>query len=160
MFSRTARPRFPSRPFRAGMASAFSIIEIMIVVAIIGLLAGILISNFSGRFSSSQNEVTSTFVNQTLKTNLMTYRIKMGNYPSNDEGLKALMKAPNGKEEKWKRGGGPFIDSLPEDPWGAPYHYRFPGTHNKDSYDVWSTGPNGPSSPEADWIGNWKNEKE
>lgn len=143
-------------PVRIGRSKAgFSILEILIVIAIIGILATVVITNFQGVFGSSQNDVAKTFVTQSLEAPLTAYRTKMGNYPSTEEGLKALLVPPKGKEQKWERGGGPFIKKLPEDPWGNPYHYAFPGKHNPKGYDVWSTGPGGPGAPESEFIGNW-----
>ena len=70
-----------------------------------------------------------------------------------NKGIKALLQAPSGKEGKWQ---GHYIDDLPEDPWGNPYQYRFPGTKNinkSSGYDIWSLGQDGVES--ADDIGNW-----
>lgn len=135
--------------------SGFSLIEILIVIALITALFTIAIGNLGGIFGGQQEKVASLFVNQTLKTALTPYRLDVGNYPSTEEGLKALVKAPAGKESKWK---GPYIEAseVPRDPWDNPYNYRFPGSKNVNSargYDVWSLGPDGVES--ADDIGNW-----
>ena len=78
----------------------------------------------------------------------------VGTYPTTEQGLNALLKAPTGKESKWK---GPYIDKIPEDPWGNPYQYQFPGTRNAykaKGYDIWSLGQNVNES--TDDIGNWE----
>ena len=133
----------------------FSLIEILIVIALIALLATATIGGLGGIFGSNQENIAKIFVNQTLKTALVPYRLDIGNYPSTEEGLKALVKAPNGKEKKWK---GPYLEvsEVPADPWDNPYKYKFPGTKNVNGaqgYDVWSLGPDGVES--SDDIGNW-----
>lgn len=88
---------------------------------------------------------------------MMKYRMDLGSFPSQAQGLSALELPPADKAlaAKWQ---GPYIDSSKEllDPWKQPYHYRFPGLHNPQGYDVWSSGPDGQSGT-ADDIGNWKN---
>jgi general secretion pathway protein G len=133
--------------------SGFSLIEILIVIALIAVLATVAIGNLGGIFSGQQDKVAGLFVKQTLDTALVPYRLDVGNYPSTEEGLTALMKAPAGKETKWK---GAYLKELPLDPWGNPYQYRYPGSKNINAargYDAWSWGPDGSES--ADDIGNW-----
>ena len=133
--------------------SGFSLIEILIVIALIAVLATVAIGNLGGIFSGQQDKVAGLFVKQTLDTALVPYRLDVGNYPSTEEGLTALMKAPAGKEAKWK---GAYLKKLPLDPWGNPYQYRYPGSKNINAargYDAWSWGPDGSES--ADDIGNW-----
>jgi general secretion pathway protein G len=77
----------------------------------------------------------------------------VGNFPTTEQGLDALIKAPAGKEQRWK---GPYIKEKAIDPWGNPYKYQFPGTRNvsgQRSYDIWSLGEDGTES--NDDIGNW-----
>lgn len=147
-----------SLPFsqnKANRKSGFSLIEILIVIALIAVLATVAIGNLGGIFGGQQEKIASLFVGQTLKTALVPYRLDVGNYPSSEEGLTALVKAPAGKEKKWK---GPYLEAseVPLDPWDNPYKYRFPGSKNVNGtrgYDVWSLGPDGVES--ADDIGNW-----
>ncbi len=131
----------------------FSIIEILIVLAIIALLAGIVVTNFTGIFGGAQEQATETVVKQSFETPLLKFRIDTGSYPNTSEGLQALIKAPSGKSKKWK---GPYLkeNQIPQDPWGKPYQYRFPGVKNTNSFDLWSFGPDGVES--ADDIGNWE----
>ena len=138
--------RFSSRSRRG-----FSLIEILIVIALIAMLAGLVVTNIDTIMGSNQEKVAETFVDTTLKVPLTQYRFHMGSYPSTEEGLEALQSAPSGKEAKWQ---GPYVDQLPADPWGRDYRYQFPGTHNKNGYDLWSVGPN-PDNPSDD-IGNWQ----
>jgi general secretion pathway protein G len=139
-------------PVRWRKARGFSLVEMLIVIALIAVIGTLVIGQLGNFFGGAQEDVARQFVNNALKAPLMKYRIDTGSYPTaNDGGLQALLTQPASQTGKWK---GPYVDSLPEDPWGNPYQYRFPGTKNPGGYDLWSTGPTGQSS-EADFIGNW-----
>lgn len=148
--------RNPIRSSFAASARAFTLLEILVVLAIIGLLVGLGVTKFGSAFSSSQGQVAQLFVNNSIKTPLTQYRIDMGDYPSTQDGLQALLVAPQGAGDRWK---GPYLDvnggKLPLDPWGQPYNYVYPGTHNKDGYDVFSFGPKKQAGDESGYIGNW-----
>lgn len=135
--------------------SAFTLLEILVALAIVGLLAGLAISNSDKIFGQSQEAVARVFVRDSLKTSLVRYRIDLGDYPSTSEGLAALLAAPAGKAERWR---GPYIEvpgnRPPTDPWGEAYRYRFPGTKNSGGYDLYSIGPDKVDGTEDD-IGNW-----
>lgn len=139
----------------ANRASAFTLLEILVVLAIIGLLAGLAITNSDKIFGQSQEAVAKIFVRDSLKTSLVRYRIDLGDYPSTAEGMAALLAAPAGKAERWR---GPYIDApgnrAPTDPWLEPYQYRYPGEKNKGGYDLFSKGPDKTEGTEDD-IGNW-----
>ncbi len=146
-----------SRPLtnkqKRARSAGFSLIEILIVIALIAILATLSIGKLGNIFGGQQEKVADLFVKQTAKLGLTPYRLDVGNYPTTEEGLKALMKAPAGKEAKWK---GPYLEEVPSDPWGNPYQYKFPGTKNVSGargYDIWSLGVDGTES--ADDIGNW-----
>jgi general secretion pathway protein G len=131
----------------------FTLVEILVVITIIVLLAGITITNVGKLFGGSQVDIARLFVTQTMKTPLVTYRLSMGSYPSTQEGLAALLTPPSGKSDRWR---GPYVEgsTIPNDPWGEPYQYRCPGVHNKDGYDLWSKGPDRTDGTDDD-IGNW-----
>jgi general secretion pathway protein G len=135
--------------------AAFTLLEILVVLAIIGLLAGLAISNSDKIFGRSQEAVARIFVRDTLKTALVRYRIDLGDYPSTAEGMSALLATPAGKTDRWR---GPYIETpgnrLPADPWGESYQYRYPGVKNKGSYDLFSKGPDKAEGTDDD-IGNW-----
>lgn len=131
----------------------FSLIEILFVIGLIALLLTLVVGNIGGIFGGQQEKIADIFVKQTVKLGVVPYKLDMGNYPSTELGLNALIQAPAGKEGKWK---GPYLEELPMDPWENPYQYRFPGTKNINGakgYDVWSLGSDGVES--ADDIGNW-----
>lgn len=147
MFTST-RPLRPSAASRRG----FTLLEILVVLAILGMLVGVLVSHVGDSFRTGQSSTARIFVGSSIKTVIMRYRIDVGDFPSTTEGLEALVSAPSGKADKWK---GPYLEKLPVDPWNEPYGYRFPGTKNKTGYDVFSKGPD--KTPDtADDIGNWE----
>jgi general secretion pathway protein G len=111
------------------------------------------VTNVGGLFSSSQKDVAKMFVSQSLQAPLEVYKIHMGDYPTTAEGLQALISAPANRAERWR---GPYLkdNKIPNDPWGEPYQYRYPGVKNKDRYDLWSKGPDRTDGTDDD-IGNW-----
>lgn len=133
----------------------FTLLEILVVLAIIGLLVGLAVKNVDKIFGDSQASIARIFVNDSIKTSLVRYRIDLGDFPSTAEGLDALVTAPSARAERWK---GPYIDAkggkVPLDPWGEPYVYRYPGTNNKGSYDIYSKGPD-KNEGGGDDVGNW-----
>ncbi|MDR0756090.1 MAG: type II secretion system major pseudopilin GspG [Puniceicoccales bacterium] len=138
--------------------SGFSLIEILIALALMGMILGLIVVNSESIFGGGQKKVTGLFVSKVIDVPLMAYRAHIGNYPSTEEGLDALLKAPSGKAGRWQ---GPYVKNKDDliDPWGNPYQYRYPGSKNKSGYDVWSMGPGGQSG-DGDDIGNWKNSSE
>ena len=134
---------------------AFTLLEIIVMVGILALLATLLITKTEGIFGNSQKTIAKIFVQDSLKTSLERYRMDLGSFPSTSEGLAVLMSAPANAAGNWR---GPYADTPggkpPLDPWGEPYQYRSPGTHNKNSYDLFSKGPDKTEGTDDD-IGNW-----
>ncbi len=131
--------------------SGFSLVEMLIVIALIAVIGTLAIPRIADYFFAAQEDVAQQFVEGALKLPLTKYRIDMGSYPtSEDGGLMALINQPSGASGKWK---GPYIEELPLDPWGNPYQYKYPGTQNTSSYDLWSLGQD--KGSDADNIGNW-----
>lgn len=134
---------------------AFTLIEILVVLAIIAMLAGVLLQGVGGSYDKAQVNVARIFIQTGLRTSLEKYKMELGSYPSTAEGLAALYAAPASGGDRWR---GPYADSdggkLPLDPWGEAYQYRFPGTKNKGKYDLFSKGPDKTEGTEDD-VGNW-----
>jgi general secretion pathway protein G len=129
--------------------SAFTLIELLLVMVILAVLAAVVVPRFAGRSRDAKLKAAVTGV-AALKTAIDTFEVENGRYPSSDEGIGALLNQPSGME-KWN---GPYIDPQNvNDPWDKPWQYRFPGTYNQRGYDVYSLGEDGVES--ADDIGNW-----
>lgn len=156
-FPMTPRTRFFSQSIRRAArrdARGFTLLEILLAVAILGMLVALSITAVDKIFSGASEDTAKLFVTQSLQVPLQSYRTHMGNYPSTAEGLQALIAPPADKADRWR---GPYItgDIIPLDPWKNPYQYRFPGTNNRTGgYDLWSKGPDGQDGT-ADDIGNW-----
>ncbi len=132
--------------------AGFSLIELMVVIVIIGLLTTVVVVNVLPSQDRAMVEKARADV-QTISQALEMYKMDTLRYPSLDEGIDVLAKAPEGG----LRTEG-YIKGLPRDPWGNPYQYLIPGEHGK--YDVFSYGADGRPGGEglnAD-IGNWTKE--
>jgi general secretion pathway protein G len=146
------RARAKARDAEAG----FTLVEIMVVVVIIGLLATVVVLNVLPSQDRAMLEKARADISQ-LETALEAYRLQMLRYPSTDDGLEALVDAPADADLARRYPEGGFINRLPEDPWGNPYQYLYPGENNA-RFDVWSLGADGEPGGEgndAD-IGNWE----
>ncbi len=134
--------------------AGFTLLEMMLVIALIGLLIGVGVVKFEAIFGGAEKSIAQTFVDSTGKTALFSYRMHMGSYPTTAQGLAALITSPEGGGSRWA---GPYFEAkggkIPEDPWKRPYQYRFPGTKNPTGYDLFSFGPDGVESD--DDIKNW-----
>jgi general secretion pathway protein G len=130
--------------------AAFTLIEIMVVVVVIGILAAIIIPQFMGTSEDAKVAAAKATVAE-LDSAVERFYIQMDRYPTTDEGFSVLLNPPSGDDAKnWR---GPYIKKLYDDPWGHPYQYACPGTHHADSYDIWSRGKEDVDG--ANNIGNW-----
>jgi general secretion pathway protein G len=132
--------------------AAFTLLEIMLVVLIIGLLIGMAL-RFTGGKLDEARQVKAQGDLQQIKTNLLMYQAANGFYPSTEQGLKALVTKPDSepKPRNWRQ-----VDSeVPRDAWGMEYFYIQPGKHNPKEYDIFSAGPDRNPDTEDDNIGNW-----
>ena len=134
--------------------AGFTLIEIMVVIAIIGILATLIVPNIMGRpdearVTAAKHDVGT--INQALKL----YRLDIGRYPTTEQGLKALVERPTSEPipQNWKTGG--YLSSVPKDPWGNPYYFSNPGTRGEiDVISYGADGKPGGTGTDAD-IGNW-----
>jgi general secretion pathway protein G len=115
---------------------AFTLIELLLVMVIIAILAAIVVPKFTGKKLDAQIKAAQQDIS-TIKTQLAVFEIDNGHFPTQEEGLSALVTNP-GNLQNWK----PYLDKLPLDPWGRAYVYHFPGTSGQD-FDLYSTGPSG-----------------
>lgn len=131
----------------------FTLLELLVVLVIIGLLAGIVGPRLFKNVGKSEITTARAQIDALGKA-LDQYRLDVGRYPATQEGLAALTVKPAG-EAHWN---GPYLKkAAPLDPWAMPYQYKFPGEHNADDYDLSSFGPDktpGGDRENAD-IGNW-----
>lgn len=132
-------------------AAGFTLLELLVVMVIIGLLAGYVAPKYMSQIGKSEIKAAKAQIDS-LEKSLDQYRIDMGHYPNQQQGLNALVTRPT-DEPKWD---GPYLrKGLPLDPWGHPYVYKIPG--EKGDFDLLSYGKDGQpgGTAEAADIGNW-----
>jgi len=131
---------------------AFTLIEVLVVVAILGILAAIVVPQIMDRPDEARRVAAKADIAAIVQA-LKVYRLDNGNYPTTEQGLFALVQRPatNPVPANWKQ----YLDRLPKDPWGGDYQYLNPGV--KGEIDVFSLGADharGGEGNAAD-IGNW-----
>ena len=134
--------------------SAFTLIEILVVVAILGILAAIVVPRVMDRPDEAKRVAAKADIAAIVQS-LKLYRLDNGLYPTTDQGLGALVQRPATPPvpANWKQGG--YLERLPRDPWGSDYQYLNPGVRGE--IDVFSLGADrarGGEGSGAD-IGNW-----
>lgn len=129
--------------------SGFTLIEMIVVIAIIGTLA-MLVGPSVLRNVGEANVTAARTQIETLAVALDAYRLDVGAYPTTEEGLSVLRVRPlaGAAAGAWR---GPYLRKrVPADPWGRPYVYQSPGSHNPDSYDLYSLGRDGEPGGEGE----------
>lgn len=129
----------------------FTLLELLVVIVIIGMLAGLVAPRYFDQVSKSNAKIAKAQIDS-LEKALDTYRLDVGTYPTTEQGLEALNTRPQNLE-KWA---GPYLKkAVPLDPWGAPYVYKSPGDHGE--YDLLSLGKDGQpgGSGEAADVTSW-----
>jgi len=133
----------------------FTLIEMMVVIAIIGVLAALIVPKIMSRPDEARRVAAKQDI-ATIMQALQLYKLDNGRYPNQDQDLKALVERPTSDPvpNNWKDGG--YLERLPNDPWGNPYRYLNPGVHGE--IDVFSDGPEGkPGGQGKDaGIGSWQ----
>ena len=140
------------RAAQRSQTRAFTLIELLLVLVILGILAAIVVPKFSGRTEQARMTAAQSQI-ATFGTALDAFEVDNGYYPKGKNGLQDLITAPR-DATNWR---GPYLqaESVPKDPWNNDYIYENPGRHNTTSYDLSSMGPPG----EDMVIGNWTTQK-
>ncbi len=136
----------------------FTLIEIMVVVIILGLLAGLVLPKILGQEETARIKAAGVQI-RALESALDSFKLENGFYPATDQGLDALIKKPETGRipNKWREGGYLKPARIPKDPWGNTYYYYSPGNEGRE-YEIISYGPDGEPGGEgnnAD-IESWK----
>jgi len=128
----------------------FTLIELMVVIVILGILAGLVLPRFMGRTEEAKKTKARLQI-ENLEGALKLYKLDIGTYPTTEQGLEALVQKPStGTVPKnWREGGYLEKAKVPEDPWGRPYVYMSPGIKNRD-FDLRSLGADGEESGEGE----------
>lgn len=118
--------------------AGFSLIELMVVLVIIAVITGLVAQNFIGRDDEARVQAVRADFNS-IENALQMYRLDNGHFPSNEQGLEALMSEPSGSPSprSWR---GPYLRSVPRDPWGNDYDYV---NHGSNRVEIISYGANG-----------------
>jgi general secretion pathway protein G len=129
-----------SRPPVSRREAGFTLVELLVVLAILGLLVGIAVPQLFKYFSRAKEDAAKIQM-QTIASGLDLFLLDVGRYPSDQEGLKALVASPPNLD-RWA---GPYVSqaSIINDPWGRPYVYRVPSRHQGQAYDLYTLGPDG-----------------
>jgi general secretion pathway protein G len=138
---------------RRQLRRGFTLIELMVVLVIIGVLAALIVPNVLDRADDARVTAARTDVNNLMQA-LKLYKLDNQRYPSSEQGLQALVSKPTVGQipPNWK----PYLDKLPNDPWGRPYQFANPGLRSEiDVYSLGADGVVGGEGKSAD-IGSWE----
>ncbi|MCK9276445.1 MAG: type II secretion system major pseudopilin GspG [Syntrophales bacterium] len=137
-------------------AGGFTLIELMVVIVILGILAGLIVPRIMGRPDEARQAKARMQI-ESLETALKLYRLDNGNYPTTEQGLQALVEAPEVGElaRKWREGGYLEKGKVPKDPWGNDFVYLSPGANGE--FDLLCYGADGEEGGEGKNtdITNW-----
>jgi general secretion pathway protein G len=148
-FTRCAQCQSPL--LKSHRQTGFTLLELLVVLVVLGLLAGIVAPKYFSQLGRSQTKVARAQI-EGLSKALDLYRLEVGHYPSSEQGLQALVAAPP-EEARWT---GPYLQkAVPQDPWGRNYVYRYPGENSE--YDLLSMGKDGQPGGEGEdaEVTNW-----
>ena len=135
------------------VSRGFTLLELMVVIVIIGVLAALIAPKVLEKVGQAKVTAASSDISNLMNA-LKMYKLDNGRYPSQDQGLPALVAKPTSGSVpgNWKG----YLDKLPDDPWKHPYQYANPGAHGE--IDVFSFGADGQAGGEGDDadIGSWQ----
>ena len=137
----------PGRAGRFGSTQGFTLLELLVVLAILGLLIGLVAPAALRQLGSAKRKVATQSI-QRLISVLDLYKLDVGSYPSSEQGLQALITKPAGANN-WA---GPYLksDKAPEDPWNHAYLYQMPSRRENHDFDLCSLGPSGKANGTGD----------
>ena len=139
---------------RRSAREAFTLVELLLVLVILGILAAIVVPKFAGRTEQAKQRAAETQISA-FSTALGIFETDNGYYPKGKDGLQDLRTQPR-DAQNWH---GPYMEKdIPLDPWNHPYIHVCPGKHNPSGYDLYSVGPDGREGNEDD-ITNWQQKK-
>lgn len=149
-----------SRNSRRAARQGFTLMELLLVMGILVILLTMVVPKLISTQKKANVNAAKIQIGMFRKAAEEGYMQDMNTFPSTEQGLVALLEAPSDVENT-KNWNGPYVESVPKDPWDHEYQYAYPGTHNekKDMPDIWSVGPDGEDGTDDD-IGNWSNEEE
>ena len=132
---------FPKRG-KQRVKTAFTLVELMIVIIIIAAMAAMVVPRLNGRSEDARIAVAEADIKANIAMALKLYETDNGAYPSTEQGLAALLVKPSTDPVplNWK---GPYLERKFIDPWKRPYQYKCPGTRNPSGYDLYSLGKDG-----------------
>lgn len=142
------------RPHRASARRAFTLLEVMMVLVILGVIAVLVLTQVTGAQQRAMEDAARTAIKGPLTNALEMFRLNTGQYPTTDMGLAALIERPSDEElaAKWA---GPYLKAEQlRDPWNSEYKYVSPGSFNETGFDLSSPGPDRVEGNEDD-ITNW-----
>jgi general secretion pathway protein G len=139
----STRPNCNTAARRPSPSAGFTLLEILVVVAILGLLIGLVAPAALRQLSGARNSVAKQSIER-ISSVLDLYKLDTGSYPTSDQGLAALVQKPSGIDN-WN---GPYLkgDALPTDPWNHAYVYRNPSERTGHDFDLCSLGASGNAS--------------
>lgn len=134
----------------------FTLVEVLLVLVILVVIASLAVTAY-GPVRKQANVKAARAQIGVFESALGLFQVNIGDYPSTDQGLDSLREAPSdlNDPDAWA---GPYLQkAVPNDPWGQPYQYEYPGTHDENMPDIWSMGPDMTDGTDDD-VGNWVEE--